>query len=268
MAPHGNLIPNPTNPNAPFIDVNLSQCKELTPITYFNRKTQLSNILFGYDLLKFVDGTHTPPPPATITNETTKTTTPNPALHAWQRQDRLILGALMGTLPTGIASLLTNATTSREAWLILANTYANPSRGHILQVKDALDSFSKGNLPISDYMTQLKTYTDKLAALGKPMDAEDIIAKVLRGLDTSYQPVIEAIRARDTTISFDSLHEKLINHELTIKQSIPSPPITTVVPRPDHLAGQPPPPPPLPDPLPLSPYLSSRIISIAKAEAY
>ncbi|KAL9226752.1 hypothetical protein vseg_002526 [Gypsophila vaccaria] len=64
-------------------------------------------------------------------------------------------------------------------------------------------------------MHQIKTYTLELANLGKPMDPEDIIAKVLRGLNTShYRTIKEMVQARDTPISFDALHEKLINHDL------------------------------------------------------
>lgn len=52
------------------------------------------------------------------------------------------------------------------------------------------------------------------------MDQEDITDAILTGLDsTSYKPVIEAIHARDTPISFSGLHEKLINHELSLIQT-------------------------------------------------
>ncbi|KAL9237390.1 hypothetical protein vseg_011944 [Gypsophila vaccaria] len=64
-------------------------------------------------------------------------------------------------------------------------------------------------------MHQIKTCTLKLANLGKPMDPDDIIAKVLRGLDpTHYRAIKEMVEARDTPISFDALHKKLINHDL------------------------------------------------------
>ncbi|KAL9228208.1 hypothetical protein vseg_003813 [Gypsophila vaccaria] len=47
------------------------------------------------------------------------------------------------------------------------------------------------------------------------MNPEDIISKVIRGLDNPHYRVIkEMVEARDTPISFDAFHEKLINDDL------------------------------------------------------
>lgn len=65
-------------------------------------------------------------------------------------------------------------------------------------------------------MQAIKTCVDNLAALGKTVDREDVIDHVLSGLDSDYNSVVESINARDITISFEELHEKLINKELAI----------------------------------------------------
>ena len=62
-------------------------------------------------------------------------------------------------------------------------------------------------------MQAIKTRADELAILGKPIDDEDLIDQVLEGLSDEYKSVIDAINARDTLISFDELHEKLLNEE-------------------------------------------------------
>ena len=43
------------------------------------------------------------------------------------------------------------------------------------------------------------------------MDHEDLLEKILDGLRSEYQYVIDAVNSHDTLISFDKLHEKLIN---------------------------------------------------------
>ncbi|KAH9618774.1 hypothetical protein KSS87_008061 [Heliosperma pusillum] len=134
-------LANSHEPSVPLILVNLSIVDKLTPLTYYPWKTQVESILFGFDLVKFLDGTH-PMPPSRITTtllstedpKPSSTTIPNPAFHTWSRQDRLLVGALLGTLPPTISPLVIRAS-SHEAWQILARTYANPSRGDILQVK-------------------------------------------------------------------------------------------------------------------------------------
>ncbi|KAL9232250.1 hypothetical protein vseg_007378 [Gypsophila vaccaria] len=69
-------------------------------------------------------------------------------------------------------------------------------------------------------MHQIKMCTLELANLGKPMDPEDIIAKVICSLNSPhYHAIKEMIEERDSPISFDAFHEKLINHDLRHPES-------------------------------------------------
>lgn len=218
MANNGDpsLIPNTHEPSKPLTVITFNNSIKLTPTNYLAWKTQIEAILIGSDLYKFIDGSAACPPP-TIT--TGSTTTPNPAYSTWVRQDKLIFGALVGTLTPTLVPLISQASTSRSVWQTLASTYANPSRGHINQLKDRLSNIIKSpTQSITEYMQSIKACTDQLALLGKPIDSEDIIEKVLKGLDYEvFKPIIDAVNARDTPILFEELHEKLINLELTIK---------------------------------------------------
>ncbi|RVW11968.1 Retrovirus-related Pol polyprotein from transposon RE1 [Vitis vinifera] len=59
-------------------------------------------------------------------------------------------------------------------------------------------------------MQAIKNRADELALLGKPVDDEDLIDRVLEGLSDEYKSVINA---RDTSISFVELHEKLLTNK-------------------------------------------------------
>ncbi|KAD3067736.1 hypothetical protein E3N88_35616 [Mikania micrantha] len=181
--------------------------------------------LQGLDLYKFIDGSHPPPSP---TIKADGTSTPHLDFTTWYRQDRLLFGALVGTLSSPIASLINHAPSSFEAWQILAKTYASPSRGHIKQLQHRLKQTTKTpNQNITDYMHSIKQLVDELAILDKVMDTEDITDLILHGLDQkAYKAVIDSIHARDTPILFHELHEKLINHELSIAQQTVSQPPT------------------------------------------
>lgn len=140
------------------------------------------------------------------------------------RQDQLIFGALMGTLSTPVLPLVSRTTTTREAWTILASTYNNPSRSHILQLRQNLNNITKTTQTITDYMNTIKTSADHLALMGKPLDHEDIIDKVLKGLNSDiYQSFIMTVNARDTPITFEELTEKLLHHELNLASAQPAP---------------------------------------------
>nr|GME02242.1 Retrovirus-related Pol polyprotein from transposon RE1 [Ipomoea batatas] len=120
-----------------------------------------------------------------------------------------------------IGPLISSARTTHEAWNILANTYARPTRGHIKQLKDQLKNIIKGGSTVTEYMHQIKRVVDELALLGKPMEHEDLTDKILDGLDSDYQSVIDAVNGRDSIISFEELHEKLINKELALHRAVP-----------------------------------------------
>ena len=79
-------------------------------------ETQIHAQLLGHDLFKYVDGTF-PSPPANITID--GITTANPEALTWFRQDRLVFGALVGTLSQELVPLVTHTTTTHEAWTIL-----------------------------------------------------------------------------------------------------------------------------------------------------
>ena len=143
------LLPNNAEPTKPFIIISLSHILKLTPTNYISWKTQLEATLLGHDLHKFIDGSH-PAPFKTITQNNTTNT--NPAYITWFRQDKLILGALAGTLSNPLVLLISQCSTTHNAWQTLAKTYANPSKGHLKQIKDYLKNITKGPRSISDYM--------------------------------------------------------------------------------------------------------------------
>ncbi|KAL4591014.1 hypothetical protein LXL04_003962 [Taraxacum kok-saghyz] len=201
--------------------VNFPSSLKLSSTNYLSWKTQIEALLHGLDLYKFINGTHLPPKP-TATNGVS---TPHADYPAWFRQDRLLFGALVGTLSPALVPLVSSAATSLEAWTILSNTYAKPSRGHIKQLQHRLKQTSKtSDQSVTEYMQSIKAIVDELSILGKPMDQEDVTDAILIGLDSnSYKSVIESIHARDTPIPFTELHEKLINHELSLIQNQPIP---------------------------------------------
>ncbi|KAL5730568.1 hypothetical protein ACHQM5_003373 [Ranunculus cassubicifolius] len=210
------LIPNGVDPTKPFTFINVNNVIKLTPTNYLSWKLQIEALLIGHDLHQYVDGSISCPSSVVTTNGVEK---PNPEFLFWNRQDKLLFAALVPTLSTSLIPLISQAKTTKDIWDILAKTYAKPSRGHIKQLKDQFNRISKGNHSITEYMQSIKACADQLAALGKVVDHEDLIDRVLFGLDTPYNSIIEFVNSRDNPISFEELHEKLINKELILKQN-------------------------------------------------
>jgi hypothetical protein len=224
MATQTNSTNNPTTPtnstilhNNKFqlITINTSAQAplKLTSNNYISWKLQFQTLFIGYDLLGYIDGSK-PCPPATILTD--QSNIPNPAYHIWIRQDHLILNALIGSLSPTLIPFVARSTTSQEAWTILANTYAKPSRGRIKQVKALLKNSTKGNLNVTDFLQSVKARADELAILGALVDEEDLTEKILDELEEDYKELDLAIQARDNSISFDELHEKLLTFEASL----------------------------------------------------
>ncbi|KAK2355051.1 hypothetical protein QL285_092499 [Trifolium repens] len=89
-------IANPYEPSKPFACITLGSVTKLLPTNYLNWHLQVEAFLYGFDLLKYPDGSF-PAPSATITTTATPpVTTTNPAYQTWRRQDRIIYGADYG----------------------------------------------------------------------------------------------------------------------------------------------------------------------------
>ena len=163
----------------------------------------------------FVDGTK-PCPPATI--QTAEVSSPNPAFHLWTRQDQLLLNAIIGSISPSIIPFIASAKTANDAWTALANTYAKPSRGHIMHLKGVLTNISKGSQSITEFLQHAKSIADELAMLDAPENSEDLTVKILNGLGDEFKDISVVIRAHDSVITFEELHEKLLNFEAVLKQ--------------------------------------------------
>ncbi|KAA8525995.1 hypothetical protein F0562_007905 [Nyssa sinensis] len=191
------LPTNDANPTLIAINVSAQVPLKLTSINYTSWKFQFQTLFVGYDLIGYIDDTKPCPPKTLATNQTTQL---NTAHTFWIRQDQLILNAIIGSLSPTLIPFIARATTSCQAWTILATTYAQPSRGRIKQVKAG---------------------ADELALLGVPMDDDDLTEKILDGLGSDYKDLVHVVHVRDNPITFDELHEKLLTFEAHLQEKNP-----------------------------------------------
>ena len=85
---------------------------------------------------------------------------------------------------------------------------------------------------MSEFLQAIKAWTDELALFGAPLDTEDLIETILVGLNDDYNELVCAVLARDTFITLDKLHEKLLTFEASVlltKPQIGNPPITMLI---------------------------------------
>lgn len=100
-----------------------------------------------------------------------------------------------------IISFIASPKTARDAWKTLAITFVEPSR---LQWPYSANHRS----------TYQHRQSIKLVLMKAPVNEEDLIVKVLDGLGDEYENMASAVDARESPITLDELHEKLIDFEV------------------------------------------------------
>ena len=195
---------------------------KLTPTNYLTWRAQFNALLIGYDLMQYVDGTY-PAPPTTINNII------NPAHTFWIRQDQLLLHSIIASVSEHIMPLIASATNSRMAWEKLKTLYANRSRSRVMSLKEQLTATTRGSKSVREFLNTMRGISDELAIIGEPPSDIDLVVHILNGIGPAFKEIAAAIRARDTPISFEDLHDKLIEYENFLnreEQRAVSPPIT------------------------------------------
>ena len=125
----------PLNPAHNFITINATTQLplKLTSLNYFSQKAQFHVFFFGMDLLGYLDGSFKCP---LVTIDSSGQSLPNPDYTLWQRQDHLILHAILASISEYVISLVSSATFNHDAWSRLSCLYDKRSHFLLIYLKD------------------------------------------------------------------------------------------------------------------------------------
>ncbi|EXC28696.1 hypothetical protein L484_006992 [Morus notabilis] len=175
---------------------------KLTPNNYPAWRAQVLSLLQGYNLLGYVNG-NIPQPPAIVTQNGVES--PNPNHTHWVQQDQLLLHSLFASLSEPLIAYIASSTSSRDAWDRLTRLYANRSRSRTL-----------------------KSIADQLALVGAPLQEDDLILHCLNGIGPEFKEISGVVRVREQPISFEALHDKLVEYEDFLKRNSPQGGLTPI----------------------------------------
>ncbi|WKA03007.1 hypothetical protein VitviT2T_021146 [Vitis vinifera] len=118
----------------------------------------------------------------------------------------------------GVVPLIATATSSRDAWVKLHKLYANKSRSQVMNLKEKLTNITCNTRSVAEYLQTIKGIADELALIDTHLSDDDLTIFALNGLGSGFKEISAAIRARDTPVSFEELHDKLVEHESFLKR--------------------------------------------------
>ncbi|KAK8951385.1 hypothetical protein KSP39_PZI003284 [Platanthera zijinensis] len=179
----------------------------LKSTNYLPWKTQVLPVLRSLGLVGFIDGSATRPDPDDL----------SPNAVQWHRLDQMVLTWLTNSLSEAALTQIGTCATSAEVWHSLEVLYGTLARSRILQLKSELQSMTKGALSMADYVQRVKSIAQNLASAGKPIDEDDLVMWLLRGLGSEFDPIVAAINLSRDSPTVDEVTALLFDFELRLQ---------------------------------------------------
>ncbi|PKU76820.1 Retrovirus-related Pol polyprotein from transposon TNT 1-94 [Dendrobium catenatum] len=162
----------------------------------------------------FLDGTTAAPPTHTL--DGTGQQILNPAHSTWVLIDQNLAAALYSIISPAILPYVLSVNYCFEIWQTLEVRLQSCTRSRIAHLKNELHFLSMKDKNMTQYLLDVKSKVDALAAAGAPVDVEDIIHYTLNGLPNTYQAFKTAIRTNPRPVILDELYTLLCSEELNL----------------------------------------------------
>ncbi|RVW62323.1 hypothetical protein CK203_063445 [Vitis vinifera] len=140
--------------------------------------------LFRRDgLMGIVNGSN-PYPPQYSSDELCDQGVLNSAYVVWQYKDQTVLSWIVSSLSPSIVSL-----------------------------------FMQGSMSCQSFLDEVKSLSNELSAVGKPVEDSDLILSVLNGLNSSFHSFVTTymLLAKEKSMSFSDFHAEMLNYDLMQK---------------------------------------------------
>lgn len=200
----------PSTPN-PVIPLNFPIATKLNQNNYLTWKSQVQPIIHGFNLTHFLEES---PPDRTICTESGQFIF-NPALHAWNCQDQMLLGWIRSSLTESIQGQVAACQTTADLWSRLKSSYSAASNARLNDLRRQINSTAKGSSSCIDYLNRMRALADELSFIGFPMTDGDLTSALLNGLGPEYNSFVTSVTtsSRHQPFSFSDLHGMLLSYE-------------------------------------------------------
>ena len=87
-----------------------------------------------------------------------------------------------------------------------------------MNLKEKLTNITCNTRSVAEYLQTIRGITDELVLIDTHLSDDDLTIFALNGLGSGFKEISTAIRARDTLVSFEELHDKPVEHESFLKR--------------------------------------------------
>ncbi|KAK2662191.1 hypothetical protein Ddye_000765 [Dipteronia dyeriana] len=86
-----------------------------------------------------------------------------------------------------------------------------------MYLKEQLTQMSRGTKHVVKYLQTMKDTLDELTLVDVPLSDDDLTIHVLNSIGYEFKKIATAIKARECLITFEELHDNLIEHVTFLK---------------------------------------------------
>ena len=87
-----------------------------------------------------------------------------------------------------------------------------------MQLKEELTLIHRGTWSITEYLHAVKALVGEIAIIDHPISDDDLTLYVLNGLCPDFREIAELIRARESSLAFEELHDLLVGHDAYLRR--------------------------------------------------
>ena len=87
-----------------------------------------------------------------------------------------------------------------------------------MKLKEELTLIHNGTRSITEYLHAVKSLADEIAIINHPISDDDLTLYVLNGLGLDFREIAAPIRARESSLAFEELHDLLVGHDAYLRR--------------------------------------------------
>jgi hypothetical protein len=134
-----------------------------------------------------------------------KVTIENPEYVSWISRDQLVLRWILNSLSPDVLAHVAGLEISAETWAAIIAHVSPTSKTRVQQLRSALNDTHKNDLPADKYFAKMKSIASELTTAGKPLDGDEMIWYVLKGLGSHYNTLCTVVNTNPGTTLDDLL---------------------------------------------------------------
>ncbi|KAL4388756.1 hypothetical protein GQ457_09G027860 [Hibiscus cannabinus] len=198
----------------PFTNKSISI--RLDETNYLLWRQQILFTIESLDLSSHIDGTSVVPPQCVLVNGEK---VPNPQFASFKQQDSALCSWLLASISLSILPSLVSCRTAFEIWEKVQQIFSVSSTTKIMHLHCSLKNLRKRDQGMREYLAQIQSVCDSLAACGNPLSETMHISAILSGLPSEYEPVVAVITSSQQPYKLDGVCGVLLDTESRLQET-------------------------------------------------